>query len=619
MNERAPEPVESGERAERTENTEQQRLDDATFEPQTLIEQTGNYPQAETIQNTFTAVVDSAGSAEAIAAAAAPVLPAEAVPIVTSGASSSPGKVEALSNPILIPSESKRAVVPDDSLRGQEPQAAEGPFEPGGGSGDGGENITPINLPNIRMTTQTIDEGSTSAAARPSGGGREVADPGSGEGISPQRESGEPPPAVEPVTGELYVAPSPESPTDSTGAGETGEQTTPPDWYVSVGPDGKITVVDKDGNPVETPPNIQLNNPDGTFGTPHACYAGSDGETFDLPYYSGSLDGCSVVIGADGKPVVVDTNGKPLAVQPNVQTVNPDGTPCDPKAYYSGGQDNPVDLPLFTPRLDNCSVNVGSDGQVTVVDGNGVPLPIQPTVEMYNADGTPKIPPKVYYNGQDDEYYQTTYIPGSYQTEAQTLPFYSGSLKGCLVNIGADGKPVVVDANGKPLAVQPNIQLQNPDGTPCLKASYSGNTDNPVDLPLYAGSLDGCSVQIGADGKPVVVDAGGKPLAIQPDVELTDQYGNPITPKASYSGSEGNPIGLPLYSGSLEKCFVNIGADGKPTVVDASGKPLPVQPVIQTVNPDGTPCTPKAYYSGNKDKPVELPPYKGPQQPSAAK
>jgi hypothetical protein len=70
MSERAPEPVESGERAERTEITEQQRLDDATYEPQAAVEQTGDYRQAESIQNNFVATEDNAGSAAAVIASA---------------------------------------------------------------------------------------------------------------------------------------------------------------------------------------------------------------------------------------------------------------------------------------------------------------------------------------------------------------------------------------------------------------------------------------------------------------------------------------------------------------------------------------------------------------------
>lgn len=49
---------ESRESSDKVENPRSQKLDDATFEPRSLIEQTGDYGQSEAIQNTFSGMMD---------------------------------------------------------------------------------------------------------------------------------------------------------------------------------------------------------------------------------------------------------------------------------------------------------------------------------------------------------------------------------------------------------------------------------------------------------------------------------------------------------------------------------------------------------------------------------
>ncbi len=45
---------------EKTENINQRKLDDATFEPKSYLEQTGDYKQSEAIQNAVVGMVDNA-------------------------------------------------------------------------------------------------------------------------------------------------------------------------------------------------------------------------------------------------------------------------------------------------------------------------------------------------------------------------------------------------------------------------------------------------------------------------------------------------------------------------------------------------------------------------------
>jgi hypothetical protein len=52
-------PQEASEAGEASEQVENHSLNDATFEPRAYVEQAGDYRQAEAVQNSFTAVVDS--------------------------------------------------------------------------------------------------------------------------------------------------------------------------------------------------------------------------------------------------------------------------------------------------------------------------------------------------------------------------------------------------------------------------------------------------------------------------------------------------------------------------------------------------------------------------------
>jgi hypothetical protein len=53
--------LEGRESGEQTENLEQQKLDDATFEPRAAAEQSGDYREAEAIQGAFESVVEDGG------------------------------------------------------------------------------------------------------------------------------------------------------------------------------------------------------------------------------------------------------------------------------------------------------------------------------------------------------------------------------------------------------------------------------------------------------------------------------------------------------------------------------------------------------------------------------
>jgi hypothetical protein len=112
---------------EAAETAQTQELDEATYTPEARIEQTGDFKQSEAIQVSFTAVVDSTAAADANEDAVPKGEAQEAAPMEIKGSGER------------------------DTVRGNQPRPADGPFSrDGGGSAEGGENITPINLPNIR-------------------------------------------------------------------------------------------------------------------------------------------------------------------------------------------------------------------------------------------------------------------------------------------------------------------------------------------------------------------------------------------------------------------------------------------------------------------------------------
>jgi len=96
-------PQEGSEGVEATESMEVRALDSATFEPRSFVEQAGDIKQSEAIQSNLETVM---------------------------------------------------ANIPEDTVAGLRPQMVEGTFEKSPGKDDGGDDITPINLPGIQSTAE---------------------------------------------------------------------------------------------------------------------------------------------------------------------------------------------------------------------------------------------------------------------------------------------------------------------------------------------------------------------------------------------------------------------------------------------------------------------------------
>jgi hypothetical protein len=158
--------LEARESGETAENTGQQKLDDATFEPLSYVEQAGDHRQAEAIQNSLTALVENAQPAEETVTAVPPHVPVAAD---RSKVTASPGKdegekVDAI--PITVPdvkiTEGKPTNRPGEAIsatpitlpdKGVQPAGDEVSATPitlpGKGSQPAGDEIsaTPITLP----------------------------------------------------------------------------------------------------------------------------------------------------------------------------------------------------------------------------------------------------------------------------------------------------------------------------------------------------------------------------------------------------------------------------------------------------------------------------------------
>jgi hypothetical protein len=179
----------------------------------------------------------------------------------------------------------------------------------------------------------------------------------SGAASSQPAESGAPSAAGESDSAAVAGGMGAEAPKSEAETGKAGRagpaeggDWTPAGMYVNIGADGKATIVDADGNPVDSPPIVLVLGPDGSpLIPPKGYFADNKNRIFDIPVYSGSLEGCSLLFDAAGKAVVLDAKGKPLATQPIVETVGPDGSPLPaPLVYYFGNQANAVTLPVYS-------------------------------------------------------------------------------------------------------------------------------------------------------------------------------------------------------------------------------------------------------------------------------
>ncbi len=408
-----------------------------------------------------------------------------------------------------------------------------------------------------------------------------------------------------------------------------------PKWYLHEDEDGNITVVDENGKPVDSPPNIVKFN-----GKYYAVYPGDelpikeDGTIddpqklakYELTQYKGSTEGMYLHEDGDGNITVVDENGKQVdsppkvvyhqgkyyAVYPGENPFNEDGSIKDPSKV--------VELPNYKASTEGMYLHEDGEGNITVVDENGKPV-----------DSPPKV---IYHQGKyyavypgEDPFNQDGSIkdPGG----LVELPNYQASTEGMYLHEDGEGNITVVDENGKPVDSPPKVIYHqgkyyavNPGEDPFNKDGSIKDPGKLVELPNYKGTTEGMYLHEDGEGNVTVVDENGKPVDSPPKViyHQGKYYAvNPGEDPFNQDGSIKDPgklVELPGYKASTEDMYLHEDGEGNLTVVDENGKPVDSPPKVisyqgkyyafypgeDPFNPDGSVKDPS--------KLVELPNYK---------
>ncbi len=378
--------------------------------------------------------------------------------------------------------------------------------------------------------------------------------------------------------------------------GEASLEWTPPEIYVAYDSSGNPVIVDKNGDPIDSPPIVAAMTGDKGEPLYYGRYVGLDSDKlFWIPFLERDFQGCSVGMNTEGALTVFDASGEPLSVQPKLLKMSgSNGSFYTVYNVDSQGNTKPFALYDYVGSLTGVTIGKDADGHLTAFDASGEPLAAQPHITILG-DNT---------GGEIYSVYYPSGVKGSQSTPV-LLSAYSASLDGVTVAIGLDGKRIAVDENGKPLAAQPIISAITVDGVEQFIVRYS--TDKPETLSTYSGSLEGVSVYRDESGKLVAVDSNGQPLAAQPVITMYTGSAGETFFAVRYPTEEAlnsTPTTLFLYDAPLTGMYISVGSDGKPVAVDADGKPLAAQPTIKAfIGGDGKPVYTATYGSG---KPVSL-------------
>ncbi|MEJ2487483.1 MAG: hypothetical protein P8Y68_17305, partial [Anaerolineales bacterium] len=108
--------------------------------------------------------------------------------------------------------------------------------------------------------------------------------------------------------------------------------------FIGFDSSGKPMVVDASGKPIDSPPLITTVMGVGGTPVYKASYPGHETQTQTvLSTYSAPLDDCYIHVGQDGKTTVVDADGKPLDSQPTTHKIlDPSGKEIITAWYQDG-------------------------------------------------------------------------------------------------------------------------------------------------------------------------------------------------------------------------------------------------------------------------------------------
>ncbi len=499
-------PEEIRETSEATENTEQQSLEDATLEPQALVEQSGDFRQAEDVQQAFTGTMENAG---VLAVPELQMLDGifkqvgeEVTPIPLAGEGTGatpfpmpeqrlPGGEVPYPPPLPdhSPMEPETGAAPENESESEEQasgiimDASVLPFTPENQESEGGSLVEPASV--LEASVINLEEG---------------ADPDMFEGL---------------LVEEAVVL--------EEGLGEAEEGWIPiTGMYVHVAQDGTKTVVDANGKPVDSPPlYTMIVNEKGEeiFMARYPTGAGQTEIKGILTTYSAPITGMYVHAGQDGI-TVVDANGKQVDSPPMIVKVASDKGGVDYLASYPDGEH--AVLTAYSAPITGLYVHAGQDG-ITVVDANGKQVDSPPTIVKVASEK----------GGVD---YLASYPDG----EHAVLTTYSAPITGMYVHAGQDGI-TVVDANGKQVDSPPTIvKVASDKGGVDYLASYPDG-EHAV-LTTYSAPITGMYIHIGQDGNATVVDANGEPVDSPPLLTKIANSKSGVIYLASYPGSQGSAL-----------------------------------------------------------------------------
>jgi hypothetical protein len=582
-------------------------LEEATFEPEARVERGESIEQAEAIKAAFVDAVQVTVGEE-IAALPLPD-PARlatgdeisATPITLPGAER-PATADGVSaTPITLPDGIGPLAGEAGRLEGGR-QGVEGlPIPiPYPQAGAGGEQVsaTPITLPD---EISPLDR----QADRVAGGRQEV------EGLPvpipyPRQDSAGEEVSATPITlpdeigpqGASGLEPGSEAPgQEGTLSGELGDQGDgqvdvlapvsdqvpeveeywePPEMYVYRGPDGSISFVDAQGNPIASPPFLK-GVPDGDAGGSYsAWYYGTDpSEVFEVKEYIPPTSDVHAYLGQDGSVVLVDDKGNPIASPPAYFR---DGEPGE--LYTKGPDGSKVPIQIFQPASEGVYAYTAQDGSIRLVDENGKDVQCPPWVYSAKGDGQDQL----YTKGADGK--------------AIEIPAYQSQVMGVYAYTAQDGSIRLVDKNGKDVPCPPWVYSAKGDGQDQL---YTKGADGKaIEIPAYQSQVEVVYAYTAQDGSIRLVDENGKDVPCPPSFVEDPEKGGVFT-----KGPDGQKIEITAYQPSLAGVFAHIAPDGFVTLVDKDGALVYSPPSFYKDGTDGT-----VYGVGPKGEKVEIPPYK---------
>ncbi|MFN2273663.1 MAG: hypothetical protein ACK2TX_02325, partial [Anaerolineales bacterium] len=286
------------------------------------------------------------------------------------------------------------------------------------------------------------------------------------------------------------------------------------DMYAYVGKDGTVTIVDKDGKPVDSPPQVFMDSE----GDIHS--AGPDGSKVGIPIYQSPVEDVYAYVASDGSVMIVDSDGKPVYSPPFISSAGEEGK------YFTAGPDgSKLEIPLYTPPTEGIYAYTAQDGTVQIVDENGNLVPCPP---MYMRDAE----------------MDTVFIKDASGAKID-IPPYTPATEGVYAYTAQDGSVTLVDENGKPVQCPP-WYMHDPEMDEVFTKTPEGTK---VDIPAFTPKLEGVYAYAAPDGSVQVVGADGKPIDSPPHIQKIVDGSGQVHIYASYPGlpTEGPPVELTYY------------------------------------------------------------------------